>query len=277
MTTTSLVVSSPSASNLPEYPADVPLSKCKLLTRGNNNAKLAKNQAPTWSLSLSPANTSGHEVCPWRSDGCTQVCVAHCGRAVMYATVPAARIRKTRAFFARRAEFLARVVKELYNANKWCRDRGVIGRVRLNTFSDLPFEQWIVLSAFDSLRFYDYTKSIARARRAATGDALYDNYRLCYSLNERSDERSVMNLIDAGGTVAVVLGDVRYVNSKNKEPMPAEWNGRPLIDGDESDDRANDPRGVFVGLRLKGTKAFKAAGIASGFARSKMVPLTISR
>lgn len=267
MTTTSLIVlSNPTPTpNLPEYPSDKPLKN--LLTKGSSNTKLAKNDTPTWALSLAQHNLSGHNVCPHATAGCIAACVGSCGLASVFGTVMAARIRKTRAFFSRRAEFVSRVERELGNAVKWLEKRGhAAGVVRLNTFSDIGWEGILNLGSFRTLRFYDYTKSMKRAMAAAAGTGLYDNYRLCYSVNEHSDMEQVKALLRAGGTAAVVL-DVRYVNKDNKDEMPTSFMGFPMIDGDAKDDRSSDPRGCFVGLRLKGTKAKRADAIRCGFAR----------
>jgi len=266
MTTTSLIVlSNPVTPNLPEYPIDKPLKN--LLTKGSSNTKLAKNESPTWALSLAQHTLSGYNVCPHATDGCVGACVGSCGLASVFGTVVAARIRKTRAFFKRRSEFVSRIERELGNAVKWLAKRGhTQGVARLNTFSDIGWEHIINLGAYPTIRFYDYTKSMKRAMAAAAGTGLYDNYRLCYSVNEHSDMEQVKALLAAGGTAAVVL-DVRYVNKNNKGEMPKTYMGFPLVDGDADDDRSKDPRGCFVGLRLKGTKAKRAAALACGFAR----------
>lgn len=47
-------------------------------------------------------------------------------------------------------------------------------------------------------------------------------------------------------------------------PLPATYNGIPVIDGDVSDFRPVDPSGVIVGLRAKGA----AIHDSSGFVRS---------
>ena len=268
MTTHSLTVLSnpePLATAFPEYDPAKPLRN--LLTKGSNNTKLAKNDSPTWALSMAPGRLSGYNVCPHATAGCLDACVGTCGLAAVFGSVQAARIRKTRAFFQRRSEFVSRTITELNNAYRWCRKHDRQGVVRLNTFSDVAWEHLICLDEFqDRLRFYDYTKSIQRAMNAASGKPLYDNYRLCYSVNESSNMDAVLDLLRAGGTAAVVL-NVRYVNGNNKDPMPATYMGFPLIDGDATDDRSMDPRGCFVGLRLKGTRAKRQAALDAGFAR----------
>ena len=248
--------------------------KNPLLQPGKSNTKTAKNEMPTWSLSLAQANLSGHEVCPHRTKGCTEVCVGKAGMAGVFPTILQSRIRKTQLFFNNRAGFLSQLVKELSNANKWCEKHGKTGLVRLNTFSDIAWEKMLDLTAYPNLRFYDYTKNIKRAFEAL--EPGQEHRRVCYSLNEKSDMKKVRELIDRGGTVAVVFGDVLYNPSHNKiGPLPDTYMGVPVVDGDATDDRFNDPRGVFVGLRLKGTIMRRRAACDTGFARNAFTPLTV--
>ena len=67
----------------------------------------------------------------------------------------------------------------------------------------------------------------------------------------------VAKAIAAGMNVAVVFG------LKKTEAMPADYNGRPVFNGDESDLRFLDPKGVVVGLYAKG----KAKKDTSGFVK----------
>jgi hypothetical protein len=256
----------PQPSTYPEYPPNKPLRN--LLTKGSTNTKLAKNESPTWALCMAQHKVSGFNVCPHATPGCIAACVGSCGLAAVFGSVMTARIRKTRAFFQRRSEFVARTITELNNARKWCIKHDRQGVVRLNTFSDIGWEHLIQLDEFaDRLAFYDYTKSLRRATASATMCDLYSNYRLVYSVNEQdTDMRIVDDLVRAGGNAAVVL-NVRYVNKDNKDPMPATYRGLPLVDGDADDDRSKDPRGCYVGLRLKGDRAKRAAALACGFAR----------
>ena len=268
MTTTHLTVlqPAPQPSTLPEYPPNKPLRN--LLTKGSSNTKLAKNDAPTWALCMAQHRMSGYNVCPHATPGCIDACVGSCGMAAVFGTVHASRIRKTRAFFQRRAEFVARIDTELKNAVKWMAKRGhTRGVCRLNTFSDIGWEHLLDLDAYSGIMFYDYTKSIRRATASAQLCDLYTNYRVVYSVNEQdTDMRIVDDLVRSGGNAAVVL-NVRYVNKDNKDPMPATYRGLPLVDGDASDDLTQHPRGAYIGLRLKGDRAKRAAALACGFAR----------
>jgi len=42
------------------------------------------------------------------------------------------------------------------------------------------------------------------------------------------------------------------VHTRRGEELPATYLGIRVVDGDKTDDRTTDPRGVIVGLRAKG-------------------------
>ncbi len=56
---------------------------------------------------------------------------------------------------------------------------------------------------------------------------------------------------------------------KKNSPMPEMWNGLPVFNGDESDLRFLDPKGVVVGLYAKG----KAKKDTSGFVKYPTIML----
>ena len=243
-----------------------------LLQTGEANTKTNKNNLLTWSLSLAQHTLSGRNVCPHATPGCIASCVGKAGLVGVFPMILQARIRKTNWFFNDRESFLARLKRELDNANKYCAKHSKKGLIRLNTFSDIRWDRMIDTKVYKNLRFYDYTKSLESAK-ASIGT----NYRRIYSVNEQSNMDEVIGFVKSGGTAAVVFGDVEYQPAHGKiGKLPKTWNGLRVVDGDASDDRYNDPKGVIVGLRLKGTKAARAAACASGFAReSKTVMLTV--
>jgi len=89
------------------------------------------------------------------------------------------------------------------------------------------------------LQFYDYTK-IERPwlRRRA-------NYHITFSYSGENFQ-DAMDCLKHGVNVSVVF------MVKKGSPLPAMWNGYPVIDGDEHDARFLDPVGCVVGLRAKG-------------------------
>ena len=244
-----------------------------LLSTGN--PKVLKGMAQgfnTYILHLAPATLSGFETCPKRTAGCTAACLNLAGRGGMFKKgettniIQQARIRKTKLFFTDRVTFMAQLVKDIELAIKQSAKKGLIPVFRLNGTSDLSFEKYEVLrngqsytnifAAFPNVQFYDYTKVLGRKV------AGIPNYHLTFSAADGNDT-DVLKAIAQGYNVATVFG------IKKTEPMPAEYNGRPVFNGDESDLRFLDPKGVIVGLYAKG----KAKKDTSGFVKYPTIML----
>jgi hypothetical protein len=220
----------------------------KLLTDDNHNAKLHKSALSgkgwmTRGLCLAPAKTSGYNVCPNATPGCTASCIYHAGYAGVFDKIKTARIAKTRAWFQQREAFHALLFSELWKAERKALRRGQRLAVRLNVFSDIAWERvWPELfEQFPEVQFYDYTKSAARALAHAKRD-FPPNYHLTFSRSE-SNEAECLQVLAAGGNVSVVF---------DHKELPDVWNCYRVIDGDETDLRLLDPKGVVVGLCAKG-------------------------
>ena len=242
----------------------------KLLTVGNTKTvKGEKYGYQTFILHLAPANLSGYETCPKRTAGCTAACLNTAGRGGMFKpggtnTIQEARKRKTRMFFEDRTAFMAALVKDIELARKQAERKNMIAVFRLNGTSDIAFEKYEVVregktyknifAAFPFTQFYDYTKILGRKVNGAS------NYHLTFSAADGND-KDVEKAIEQGYNVATVFG------LKKTEPMPAVYNGRPVFNGDDSDLRFLDPKGVIVGLYAKG----RAKKDTSGFV--KMIPI----
>jgi len=219
-----------------------------LLSAPDSNAKITKNEVPTYSLSLAPAVTSGHNVCNRSTPQCREACVMWTAGRGQMASVRNARRAKTH-FLARYAySFLALLEDELCKIERrWLNhaDGDEVGwAVRLNVASDIRWERFPWLFDHQGMVAYDYTKWGCHER-----PNLPDNYRLTYSHNERWSDRDVANHIDDGDNVAMVF-------DCPKHQLPAVWEGPnatyDVIDGDLSDYRYGDPKGVIVGLAAKG-------------------------
>jgi hypothetical protein len=89
-----------------------------------------------------------------------------------------------------------------------------------------------------------------------------ENYHLTFSAADGNDA-DVRKAIKQGYNVATVFG------LKKTEPMPDEYMGLPVFNGDESDLRFLDPEGVVVGLYAKG----RAKKDTSGFVKYPTVIL----
>lgn len=239
----------------------------KLLSVGN--PKTLKGQSigyNTYILHLAPANVSGYETCAKRTTGCTVACLNLAGRGGMFKrgestnVIQQARIRKTAMFFEERAGFMEWLVADILLAIKQSKRKGLIPVFRLNGTSDLAWEKYEVVrdgvtfsnifSAFPEVTFYDYTKILGR-RTAGIA-----NYSLTFSAADGNDA-DVYRAISEGYNIATVFG------LKKTEPMPESYMGLPVFNGDESDLRFLDPKGVIVGLYAKG----KAKKDTTGFVK----------
>ena len=84
---------------------------------------------------------------------------------------------------------------------------------------------------------------------------MLDKVDLTLSWHEKTDAENALELINKGLNFAVVF------DTAKGQPLPAQFNGIPVIDGDIHDLRFLDQKGVIVGLRAKG----KARKDTSGF------------
>ena len=234
--------------------------KLNLLSAGNTNAKTIKNEAETYILYLAPArqNNTGKSVCPHATAGCTEACLYTAGRGA-FNNVQQARIKKTDLFFENRNLFLNMLILDLNKINEKARRENKTIFVRLNGTSDLDFDKLLKLSFrpslqdFSNLKFYDYTKDKVRARVQASymHPNWIDNYQVTYSRSEVSKDEELVSLLAEGVNVAVVF----------KKDLPEHYLGFPVLDGDLTDLRYNDPKGYVIGLKAKG----KAKKDTTGF------------
>ena len=245
----------------------------KLFSTGNPKVlKGTKQGFNTYILHLAPANVSGYETCPKRTAGCTAACLNTAGRGGMFKkgentnVIQQARIRKTQFFFEERAGFFEWLVKDIELAIKQSAKKNLVPVFRLNGTSDLSFEKYEVVrngvlyrnifEAFAEVQFYDYTKILGRKVNDIA------NYHLTFSAADGNDA-DVRKAIAQGYNVATVFG------IKKSLPMPDTYEGRPVFDGDDSDLRFLDPKGVVVGLYAKG----KAKKDTSGFVKFPTIML----
>ncbi len=205
---------------------------------------------------------------------CHEGCLFRSGRAEIFESVNNARIAKTRRYFADRAAFMAELVADIARFETHCAKIGVKPAVRLNGTSDIMWEIAhpctrngerfaSLMEAFPAVTFYDYTKIVKRVLKP-----LPANYSLTLSYSAAND-RYAASVIDAalasGANVAVV-----YRTKAQRNALVAQGHGflsvpgfgfkslsREVINGDETDLRFLDKRGVIVGLYAKGKRAKK--------------------
>lgn len=219
---------------------------------GASNSKLAKSTTHTVSLTLAPSTAAGDvNACAAATKECIYACVLMTAGRGTFPNVRAARILRTRFAAEHPQAAVSLIAAELCSA---VRIHGDIV-ARLNVASDIPWEHVSPgLFDIDGVRFYDYTKLHPSARGAR------ENYRITYSVSGAAhSERTALDYMAAGGTAAVVFDRIKG------EELPATWHGYTVIDGDASDDRTRDPRGVVVGLRVKGAGRTLTVG---GFIKS---------
>lgn len=244
------------------------------------NPKLIKNQRLTLGNSYLPAREARnvaealgvvlgenspllrHNACARHTKECAFACLNTAGRGAMQGTNAA---RLARALVRIEQPYFAYCL-DVHHLRKAISKHGA-GKVarRANVISDYPIEEFYPLAywtEFAKVQHYDYTKIISRAFDSV--DAIGDwpkNYHLTYSASERDSVEGIRNMTQSGLSVAVVVAH------PVKDAKPSEWFGMPAINGDISDERYLDPRGVVVLLSVKGNKARKIEGSLRGFVK----------
>lgn len=233
-----------------------------LLGKPSDNAKTDKTVRPVYTLSLSPHNDAarilGDEVpalpgrlttCPWSTPACRSICVSYGGNGAYPRTQ---RLRAVKTAFAalHPADFLALLLADVDKAL----DRDPDAAFRLNTFSDIAWERILPAAFFARADVYDYTKGGIKRFRAAAAVG----YHVTLSVSERTSLAAMDRWIAEGANAAVVFP---------KGGLPATFRDHVVVDGDTSDDRLADPRGVVVGLSAKGRLNHKRHAEARVFIR----------
>ena len=240
-----------------------------LLSTGNPKTLKGMQQGyNTYILHLAPSTLSGHNTCPKATAGCISACLNTAGRGGMFKkgeftnTIQKARIRKTNLFYDNRDEFMRLLVADINLAIKQSAKAGLTPVFRLNGTSDLSWEKYPVtmgnvvytniFSAFEFVQFYDYTKVLGRKVKDIA------NYHLTFSMAD-GNYLDCKQAVVEGYNIAVVFG------IKKGTEMPKKFfnSNMSVFNGDESDLRFLDPKGVIVGLYAKG----KAKKDISGFVK----------
>lgn len=217
-----------------------------LLSKGSTNSKTAKNNIKTFILYLAPhnLNSKGLTLCKDASKGCIASCLYSAGRG-KFSNVQSSRINKANYFVTDKKLFLAQLLKEIKKEIKKASDKDEKIAFRLNGTSDIDFLYLlnkhlnfdIELLAYDNVYFYDYTKSIARAKRYKD----FRNYTLTFSKSETND-KEVKEALNLGINVAAVF----------KDNLPQKYKGIKVIDGDLSDLEMIKHKNIILGLKAKG-------------------------
>lgn len=229
-------------------PADIEAVYKRNVLSVDSDAKTSKGVKLgylTGILYLSPSNYfTEQNLCPYASESCRSACLFSAGRGKFY-SVTKARVVKTLAYLSDPDRFMRTIVKSIEKLKKQARKAGLFPAVRLNGTSDIDWskhnlkddlEHITIFEYFRDVQFYDYTKDPTKAKRNQ-----YDNYHITFS-DSGANSRMISLQPAATNIATVFLGK-----------LPETWNGRPVINGDESDLRFLDPTGVVVGLTAKGS------------------------
>ena len=224
----------------------------KLLDTTGGNTKLKKSAAfsqylPDVDIRIAGLSMEPNDsLCPSRHIAeCAAPCLNGSGRGA-FPNVQAARKAKSEWFLSDPKGFITQLKRELTNFSKLCTRSGVVGYVRLNVYSDVPWElsrNGSIPQAFPELEFYDYTKLAVRL-----GTRYYKmprNYQLMFSYSAGPKyAKQVALAMKSPAPMSVVFDG----------PMPDMFLGRKVINGDESDINNLRHRGAIVGLRFKQSK-----------------------
>lgn len=218
------------------------------------SSKLAKNgkvnKQYTYCIYLAPAHESGYNACAYSTPECQLGCLATSGRAKVeilsgISRISSARIKKTKLLFENRDLFMHILHLEMQSYQRKAAKDGYGFSARLNGTSDIDWatikygeNQLNVFKQFPDVQFYDYTKDPSKVLN------IVPNYQLTFSYSGRNEKVALL-LLNRGFNIAVVF-DV-----KKKQSLPKTFRGFEVIDGDLSDFRPEDKKGVVLGLRFK--------------------------
>ena len=225
----------------------------------DTNAKTVKGQKKgfmTGILYMAPFTLSGVNLCPMAEKAqCHKACLNTAGRGV-FNSVKEARLRKAKYFNNDPQAFMLELVHDIKALIRKADRENFVPIVRLNGTTDIRYENIkfkfdgemvTIFELFSNLQFYDYTKISNRKNIPA-------NYDLTYSYSGvASYQKYVQIAIAAGMRVAAVF--------RHKADIPKNFLGLRVVDGDDSDLRHLDKKGVIVALVCKG----KAKKDFSGF------------
>jgi len=220
--------------------------KKKLLADGGSNTKLAKNTLKTYGLSLLPhtLNSKGVNLCRFSTKECRAMCLNSSGRAA-FDSVQNARLLKTDFFVNDEKDFIEKLYGELVAINKKGKSA-----VRLNVVSDVNWESKFnaygkSMADFPNIIFYGYTKDPFQVYNVHLNNT--GNQHITFSYSGGNWNYCEKFLREKICNVAVVF----------KGTPPAEYKGFKVVDGDKSDERFEDEKGVIVGLKYKVPRGIK--------------------
>ena len=137
---------------------------------------------------------------------------------------------------------MMQLVKEMQAFKRKAARKGYRTAYRPNVMTDINWKMQgseIFNQGLDII--YDYAKVLKHLKHHSK------DYHITLSRQETTSDQLVIDTVKRGINVAVVF------NVKKGQPLPADYLGLPVLDGDLTDNRFNDPAGHIVGLRVKKT------------------------
>jgi len=218
----------------------------------NASAKLKKNgkvdKQHTYGLYLAPHKLSGYNVCPNATKECIMGCLHASGHTGMEIAsggcrIQNARIGKVRLLMEQPEFFMRWLVTEIESKYRTACKKGYGFSVRLNCTSDVDWASIKlygknIFEIFPDIQFYDYTKNVKKFVNKP------DNYHLTFSYTGRNWDKC-LTVLSQGHNVVMVF------NVRKESDIPAMYEGYKVINGDLSDYRVKDGKGIIVGLKWK--------------------------
>jgi hypothetical protein len=214
----------------------------KLLSVNADTKTIKSNKAGflTGILYLAPYDLSGVNLCPFAKVAeCHVACLNTAGRG-NFNNVKSARLRKAKLFNDNRGEFMAQLIEDIHKLKRQAKKKNMQAVVRLNGTSDIEWEkimlgEFNIFELFPELQFYDYTKNPNRKN-------LPSNYDLTFSYSGvESFIKFNRQALKNNMRVATVF-----------KIIPAQFEGREVINGDDHDARFIEDKNIIVGLKAKG-------------------------
>ena len=210
----------------------------------NQNKKLAKGDNYNVGLELLPSTLSGKRgvnLCG-KETSCLRTCLVFSGKGNLLnqrkmidggviTPMLATRAKRTWLYLNDQEFFFNLLNNEIDKAKMLASALGKKLAIRLNVFTDIDWSEFI--STRKDVQFYDYTKHWDREGS--------ENYSITYSFSEKITLDMANEKITAGNNIAMVF----------PSSLPESWNNIPVINGDESDSRYADSKGIIIGLVLK--------------------------
>ena len=218
----------------------------------NHSSKLKKNGKVsgqlTYGLYLAPHKVSGYNTCSYSTPECRMGCLHASGLAAVeefagLSMIKDCRIKKTKLFYEHPEFFMAWMIAEIKSKQATAKRKGFEFSARLNCTSDIDWQNvkvngQSIFEIFPDITFYDYTKNPNKFISKP------DNYHLTLSYTGRN-WNACKAVLKQGVNVALVF------NVKRETEIPATFKGYQVINGDITDYRVDDAKGIIVGLKWK--------------------------